>query len=281
MTLPVEISPWKPAPFALDGETVFAVGDAHGCAAELEALLDTVRGLAEATDEPSRLIYLGDVIDRGPDTIGALHLWSEGPEARGVGRIDRVIGNHEIILLLALGEGAQAEKFRTMWLTARAGGDKVLAEMRAACRAPEAPLSYSLAEAAFGTDTLRRLPIQRSHVRIGNALFVHGGLAGGTDQDAFLSTPWTAGQQARWAWITQGFLDWKGGFDGTLVVHGHTPPHKHFAITQMPDSHLLQHDRLCLDGGSALTGFVVGAEIQDGRYRLLKAGRPRAKPISA
>jgi serine/threonine protein phosphatase 1 len=37
----------------------------------------------------------------------------------------------------------------------------------------------------------------------------------------------------------------------------------------------LLHDRLGLDGGSAVTGFVVGAEIQDGRYRILKAGRPK------
>jgi serine/threonine protein phosphatase 1 len=40
----------------------------------------------------------------------------------------------------------------------------------------------------------------------------------------------------------------------------------------MEDPHLFLHDRLGLDGGSAVTGFVVGAEIQDGRYRILKAG---------
>ena len=33
VALPVEISEWKPAPFALGGETVFAIGDVHGCAA--------------------------------------------------------------------------------------------------------------------------------------------------------------------------------------------------------------------------------------------------------
>ena len=84
--------------------------------------------------------------------------------------------------------------------------------------------------------------------------------------------PWTAFTQARWAWITHGFLDWQGGFGGMLVVHGHTPPAKHRPLTQMADPHLFQHDRLGLDGGSAVTGFVVGAEIQDGRYRILKAG---------
>lgn len=36
--LPVTISEWKPAPFDLKGETVFAIGDVHGCAAELGTL---------------------------------------------------------------------------------------------------------------------------------------------------------------------------------------------------------------------------------------------------
>jgi serine/threonine protein phosphatase 1 len=80
---------------------------------------------------------------------------------------------------------------------------------------------------------------------------------------------------ARWAWITKGFLDWQGGFDGTLVVHGHTPPSKHWPLAQMEDPHLFLHDRLGLDGGSALTGIVAGAEIRDGRYRILKAGIER------
>ena len=76
MTVPVEISAWKPAPFALDGETVFAVGDVHGCAAELAALLDTVATLAREERGMRRLVYLGDVVDRGPDTTGALRLWA-------------------------------------------------------------------------------------------------------------------------------------------------------------------------------------------------------------
>ena len=40
-------------------------------------------------------------------------------------------------------------------------------------------------------------------------------------------------------------------------------------------------DRLGLDGGSARTGIVTAAEIQDGRYRILKAGVPFAVPLSS
>jgi serine/threonine protein phosphatase 1 len=275
MTLPVDVSVWKPAPFALGGETLFAVGDVHGCAEELQALLGTVGDLARESPGKQRLVYLGDMVDRGPDTLGVLRLWGEDAEARGVDQVDHVIGNHEILMLLAIGDGPQMEKARTMWLAERTGGSKVLEEMRRAAHDPLAPPSYALAVEALGESLMRQLLTQRSHVRVGNALFVHGGLRGGADEAGFLATPWTEGDQARWAWITKGFLDWQGGFGGTLVVHGHTPPNKHFPFTQMDDPHLFLHDRLGLDGGSALTGFVVGAEIQDGRYRILKAGRAR------
>jgi serine/threonine protein phosphatase 1 len=276
MSVPVDITAWKPAPFALGGETVFAIGDIHGCASELASLLDTVAMLARAHDGPRRLVYLGDVIDRGPDTIGALRLWAEDAAARGVDRVDRLIGNHEIVMLLALAGGPHAAKAETMWLSDGMGGTKVLEELRRAVGDPRAKPSYELAAAALGGTVMRLLTTQRSHLRIGNTLFVHGGLDGRADQAAFLAPPWTAFTDARWAWITHGFLDWQGGFGGTLVVHGHTPPAKHWPLTHMEDPHLFLHDRLGLDGGSAVTGLVAGAEIQDGRYRVLKAGAPKA-----
>lgn len=272
MSVPVEISPWKAAPFDLEGETVFAIGDVHGCADELAGLLHTVRELACQSDRPRRLVYLGDVVDRGPNSLGVLRLWAEDAKVRGVDRVDRIIGNHEILMLLAMSDGGRAEKAAAMWLAERTGGSKVLEEMRAAVRDPTALPSYELAIAALGRQILDRLLTQRSHLRLGNAVFVHGGLDGRMSQATFLAPPWTAGTAARWAWITTGFLDWKGGFSGTLVVHGHTPPQKHWPLTQMEDPHLFLHDRLGLDGGSAITGIVTGAEIRDGRYRILKAG---------
>jgi serine/threonine protein phosphatase 1 len=276
MAVPLEIGDWKTAPFALGGETVFAIGDVHGCRDELTTLLHAVGTLAQESKGTRRLVYLGDLIDRGPDTLGVLRLWGESAKLRGVDRIDRLIGNHEILMLLALRGGPEARKMAATWLADQCGGSAVLAEMRAAVHDPLAPLNFELAQAAIGKQILDQLMTQRSHLRIGNALFVHGGLDGAADADAFLATPWTAGPEARWAWITRGFLDWEGGFGGTLVVHGHTPPHKHRPLTDMEDPHLFQHDRLGLDGGSAVSGLVVGAELRDGRYRILKAGTLKA-----
>jgi len=181
MSVAVEVSPWTLAPFALDGETVFAVGDVHGCADHLQSLLDAARTLAAESTGPRRLVYLGDMIDRGPDTLGVLRLWAEGPQSHGFDRIDRIIGNHEILMLLTLRGGPLAGRANAMWQSERMGGAKVVDEMRAVVHDLAAPPSYELARTALGQQTLDLLLTQRSHLRLGNTLFVHGGLAGGSD----------------------------------------------------------------------------------------------------
>lgn len=63
------------------------VGDVHGCASELESLLDAV-----AFSSGDRLVFVGDLIARGPDSLGVLDI------ARKTGAIV-VRGNHEQKLL--------------------------------------------------------------------------------------------------------------------------------------------------------------------------------------
>ena len=63
------------------------VGDVHGCRAELEALLDRV-----GFHGGDRLVFVGDVVARGPDTLGVLDV------VRRTGAI-LVRGNHEQRLL--------------------------------------------------------------------------------------------------------------------------------------------------------------------------------------
>lgn len=63
------------------------VGDVHGCASELDALLDSV-----AFSCGDRLVFVGDLIARGPDSLGVLDI------ARKTGAIV-VRGNHEQKLL--------------------------------------------------------------------------------------------------------------------------------------------------------------------------------------
>lgn len=279
--LPVEIGAWKAAPFTLHDEAVFAIGDVHGCAAELRALRRVIARLAGESSGRRRLIYLGDLINRGPDSAGVLEQWAASEDAHGVDHVDRLLGNHEIMMLLAVIGGPHAHKAEAMWLSRRMGGQTLLDQMRDRAGRPDAPPGHALLHDALGEAVVHRLWGMRSHVRLGNTVFVHGGLDPHADQDEFLARPWTIFTEARWAWINHGFLDWKGGFGGTLVVHGHTPPDKHRKISGMADPHLFEGDRLGLDGGSARTGIVTAAEIRDGRYRILKAGIPFTDPVSS
>src|SRR5204863_3459965 len=68
------------------GRTII-VGDVHGCRDELDALLDKV-----AFTMGDRLVFVGDLIARGPDSLGVLDI------ARHTGA-EIVRGNHEEKLL--------------------------------------------------------------------------------------------------------------------------------------------------------------------------------------
>lgn len=271
MTVRVDVSPWKPAAFAFGAETVFAIGDIHGCARELAALLDAIALAETGSTRRKRLVYLGDMIDRGPDNVGVLKLWAEGPERRGVDRIDRLMGNHEQLLMLALADHPESDKAHAMWLSQRMGGGIALDQICASSGQAGAGLSRALLAAALGDGVVARLDAMASHVIVGNALFVHGGLDPAFDADELLARPWTAFTEARWAWVHREFLEWRGGFGGRIVVHGHTPPKMHHELTGQDDPHALMFDRLGLDGGTTVTGIVTGAQIETGRYRVLRA----------
>ena len=267
------LGPWTDAAIETAGETLFVVGDVHGCTPLLQTMLHGVADLAAALDQPSRLVFLGDIIDRGPDSIGSLRLWATDQPAPGISRVERLMGNHEQLLLLANGNGPESDLARTVWLAT--SGDTMLAEMRAAVRDPDAMPGPALLAAALGPDILARLITLKTHLRVGNLVLVHGGVDPTRTLDEFLALPWEtlAARPIHWAWIVGGFLDWQGGFGGRIIVHGHTPPAKQRPFTGLDDPHVLVADRLNLDGGSAVTGVVTGAQIETGRYRIVRALR--------
>ena len=70
----------------MNGRTI-AVGDIHGCVSEFEALLEKL-----ALTKHDRLILLGDLVNRGPDSAGVLKLAREYAHRS-------LLGNHELRLL--------------------------------------------------------------------------------------------------------------------------------------------------------------------------------------
>lgn len=96
------------------------VGDVQGCARELEALV-TKMNFDPARDE---IYLLGDIINRGPETIATLELWEQ---LGGKG----VIGNHEVYGL-CVASGAWPRKPDTLdELFASTESDRWLGKLRA------------------------------------------------------------------------------------------------------------------------------------------------------
>lgn len=262
------VSDWRIAPIQVNGETIFAIGDVHGCADHLSLLIQRLEAEAGGV-RTSRLIFLGDLICRGPSSLGALAHWSAPHLDRSFKGVDRLWGNHEQLLMLSIGDGSLAEAARTKWMSI--DGTTFVDELRRATGRGDAQLTRDLVQKAAGETIVSRLSLLQSHIWIGNTIFVHGGIDPSIDPETCLAEPWTTFGGNHWAWIQEPFLKWRGGFGGLLVVHGHTPPSKHRTMSGYPDPHMFQHDRLCLDGGSALTGIVVAAQIENGRYRLFTA----------
>jgi serine/threonine protein phosphatase 1 len=264
MDVALEQSAWREQPLRLDGETVFAIGDVHGCDCQLATLLDTFSKLAAA--QPARLIFLGDLICRGPSSLAALKLWADPSLGARSTRVHRVTGNHEQLLMLSIGGDSSAYE---RWMTI--DGQTFVDELRRVTGRSDAPLTRELVREAAGEQVLARLDRLECHVWIGNTIFVHGGIDPSVTPETALAAPFAEFGGNHWAWINEPFLKWRGGFGGLMVVHGHTPPERHRQMSGYPDPHVFQHDRLSLDGGSAKTGIVAAAQFEDGRCRLFKA----------
>ena len=68
---------------------IYAVGDIQGCAPSLKALVKKL-------PKTSKMIFLGDLVNRGPDSLGALRQLKDLQES---GRAECILGNHDLHLL--------------------------------------------------------------------------------------------------------------------------------------------------------------------------------------
>ena len=68
---------------------IYAVGDVQGCGPSLKALVKKI-------PKKSNLIFLGDLVNRGPDSLGALRQLKSLQES---GRAECILGNHDLHLL--------------------------------------------------------------------------------------------------------------------------------------------------------------------------------------
>lgn len=225
-----------------DGLRVYAIGDIHGRLDLLDQLLfrieadERVRGGAR-----TQLIFLGDLVDRGPDSAGVVQRALELKES---GRSVRfLMGNHEEVFLKALAGSLEALRFFV-----KIGGRSTI-------------LSYGFDEAEYEAldydELLVRLMdrVPAAHrsflnsfedqIAIGSYLFVHAGIRPRVPLDE------QTGGDLRW--IRSDFLDFRGDH-GPIVVHGHT-------IFDDVDE---RSNRIGIDTGAFASGRLTALGLEGG-----------------
>jgi serine/threonine protein phosphatase 1 len=229
------------------GSRIYAIGDMHG-------RLDLLERLRTVIAEDSRwhpierkvVIYLGDYVDRGPDSRGVIELLASKP-LPGFESVF-IKGNHEDSLLQFLvdpGVGAS-------WLAY--GGDAALYSYGVRPPDPRKVDDLLAAQQAFiealppgHLDFLRALKLV--HIE-GDYAFVHAGFREGVPID--LQTP------EDMMWIRNEFLFSDADF-GKIAVHGHT-------ITDHPQ---IRVNRIGIDTGAFATGTLTCLVLEGSERRFL------------
>jgi serine/threonine protein phosphatase 1 len=261
---------------------VFAIGDIHGRSDLLAALIDEAAREPKLRDKRA-IVFLGDLVDRGPDSLGAIDLAISAKARVGADEAIALMGNHETIMRLALDPESSwddaIDAFDT-WLGN--GGDRTVAEFLKT----EAPPDYlddmlTEARASLPPRVLAWFSSLRPSWRSGRVLFVHAGLNPKVELEAFLAVPWKTplhklDEDRHWAWVRRPFLEHRpgpDGFSGFFVVHGHTP---NDGRPKASHADQIAGYRLNLDAGSAMTGVAKMAIIRD-RYAEVVSARGATK----
>jgi serine/threonine protein phosphatase 1 len=222
-----------------EGIRVYAFGDIHGRSDLLKEMF-TVIDADIARNPVSRPIevFLGDYIDRGPNSAYTLDLLIERSFYRETVFLK---GNHEAYFLEVLSDPAKLEDWRQF------GGLQTL-------------MSYGI-QPTFSPNTNEQTDLIRALVEVmpgnhlkflqslkpsflcGDFFFVHAGVRPGI--------PLKEQQEADLLWIRNEFLDSDENF-GKFIVHGHTP-------VRQPD---IRPNRINIDTGAYATGNLTLLTIQ-------------------
>jgi serine/threonine protein phosphatase 1 len=200
---------------------LYAIGDIHGSLALLRGLV--ARCEQDADGRPMSFLFVGDYLDRGPDSRGVIAFLMD-LQARLPGRVTALMGNHEA-LALAVVDGMTDPEF---WLLE--GGAATLRSYGVA-RAHALPHEH--------VDWLRSLRLTHDD---GRHLFVHAGVNP--------EKPLDAQDDMDLLWIREPFLSDARDY-GRMIVHGHSP-----TGNGLPD---LRNNRVNVDTGAVYGGALTAA----------------------
>jgi serine/threonine protein phosphatase 1 len=236
-----------------DLSLVYAIGDVHGMADLLDALIACIEADAQEAGRPATLVFLGDLINRGPGSRRVIERIMAGPRRPG----DRWItlrGNHEQALLDGLQDSAAFQRFLAK------GGVQTLR-------------SYGLVGSRMSLESARAA-LPREHVdflahlpltyRRGGWLFVHAGVEPGTPVEE--QTP------EKLMTIRKRFQSGAAQLPFT-VVHGHVPSRGKPVVAP---------GRIGVDTGAVTTGVLTAVALEKKRKpRFLRVEAHRGKRVKS
>lgn len=225
---------------AREYDRIFAIGDIHGCARELQALLAKINPKSE-----DLVIFLGDYVDRGPDSRTVIDIILDLAKDTNVVTLK---GNHEALFLdfLEQPESVGAGLFILN------GGTSTLAcylEPSGSISIPEDHLNF-----------LRklRLSFQTQHY-----FFVHAGVP-----DLPLSLIKDEEHELAMLWSRYPFLSSRFRWEKT-IVHGHTP---------VREAEILPN-RVNVDTGCVYDGRLTAIELPSMRLIQVDKGDKNEAPL--
>lgn len=214
----------------------YAIGDVHGRADLLRPLLDFIASDAERRGQEPRVIFLGDIVDRGPDSRGAMDLVASTLQRWPSSRL--LLGNHDDYFFHVMTEDVPDERILALWL--RNGGDATVTSY-------DFMGDLDTARTAIRIDFADHLDLLRSASLIetdGPFAFVHAGI----DPARSIDTQ----DRKDCLTIRQGFLDHAGPLSH-IVVHGHS-----ITDSKLPE---VVGSRIAIDTGAYGTGRLTALII--------------------
>lgn len=212
----------------------FVIGDVHGKADLLQTLLDELK---QITSCPDQVIFLGDLIDRGPDSKAVVDMVIDTIRTFPGSKL--IMGNHESMLLEFVDDDVPRPLAVNQWLFKHGGAATAS--------------SYGIDPKAVGWEILReRLPQDHvdlfrqaeKFVELDNHILVHAGLMPGV--------PLAEQKPYDLMWIREPFLKHRGSF-GKPLIHGHT-------ITPQCLPQVFPN-RIAIDTGAYASGVLTAAHI--------------------
>lgn len=223
-----------PLPGLPPGIAVYAVGDIHGCLRQLKQVFRRIDQDAITPGAHKNIeVYLGDYVDRGPDSAGVIDCLIERSRTRHVVCIK---GNHEDLLE----QFSRGDLALQNWM-AYGGSDT----LRSYGATPQLLTGEADALRTLIPPThLEFIANLSSQFQIGPYFFTHAGVRPGRSLEDQSTTDLM--------WIREEFLDYEGNF-GAIVIHGHTPS---TAVD-------VRHNRICVDTGAYMTGKLSCIRIDE------------------